>query len=148
MIFQALEPLQPQRPHQPLLPQWPQQPLKPYFIKKLPDLEDWIIAGTKMTNVGLLLWNGSSKIQFLLILAHFLPEAVEASQSSVLLPLRANSKRTFQCETPCRNIKLDKRLRCEHLNMSLARYCGRIHSMVAWSAHPVSTSDVLAMLPC
>ena len=79
MIFQTLEPLQPQRPHRPLQPQWPQQPLKPYFIKKLPDLEDWIVAGTKMTNAGPFLWNGSSKIQFLLILAPFLTEAVEAS---------------------------------------------------------------------
>ena len=64
MIFQTLEPLQPQRPHQPLQPQWPQQPLKPYFIKKLPDLDDWIVPGTKMTNAGPFLWNGSSKIQF------------------------------------------------------------------------------------
>ena len=33
-------------------PQWPQQPLKPYFIEKLPDPDDWIIPGTKMTNAG------------------------------------------------------------------------------------------------
>ena len=52
VIFQALEPLQPQQPHQPLQPQWPQQPLKPYFIKELPDLDDWIVLGTKMTNAG------------------------------------------------------------------------------------------------
>ena len=64
MIFQALEPLQPQRPHRPLQPQWPQQPLKPYFIKKLPDLDDWIVPGTKMTNAGPFLLNESSKIQF------------------------------------------------------------------------------------
>jgi hypothetical protein len=80
MIFKALKPLQPQRPHRPLQPQWPQQPLKPYFIKTLPDLEDWIVPGTKMTNAGPFLRNGSSKIQFLLILAPFLPEAVEASR--------------------------------------------------------------------
>ena len=64
MIFQALEPLQPQRPHRPLQPLWPQQHLKPYFIKELPDLDDWIVPGTKMTNAGPFLWNRSSKIQF------------------------------------------------------------------------------------
>ena len=64
MIFQALEPLQPQRPQRPLQPQWPQQHLKPYFIKKLPDLDDWIVPGAKMTNAGPFLWSGSSKIQF------------------------------------------------------------------------------------
>ena len=64
MIFQALEPQQPQPPHRLLQPQWPQQPLKPYFIKELPDLDDWIVPGTKMTNAGPFLWNGSSKIQF------------------------------------------------------------------------------------
>ena len=63
-IFQTLEPLQPQRPHQPLQPQWPQQPLKPYFIKELPDLDDLIVPGTKMTYAGPFLWNGSSKLQF------------------------------------------------------------------------------------
>ena len=64
MIFQALKPLQPQRPHQPLQPQWPQQPLRPYFIKELPDLDDRIVPSTKMTNAGPFLWNGSSKIHF------------------------------------------------------------------------------------
>ena len=64
VIFQALEPLQPQQPHWPLQPQWPQQSLKPYFIKKLPDLDNWIVHGTKMTNTGPFLWNRSSKIQF------------------------------------------------------------------------------------
>mgnify|MGYP001176564651 CR=1 FL=1 len=44
----------------PLQPQWPQQPLKPYFIKKLPDPDDWIIPGTKMTNAGPFLWNVTS----------------------------------------------------------------------------------------
>ena len=57
-------PLQPQGPHRPLQPQWPQQPLKPYFIKEIPDIDDWIIPGTKMTNAGPFLWDGSSKIQF------------------------------------------------------------------------------------
>ena len=55
VIFQALEPLQ---------PQWPQQPLKPYFIKELPDHDDWIVPGTKITNADPFLWNGSSKILF------------------------------------------------------------------------------------
>ena len=32
------------------------------FIKELPDLDDWIVPGTKMTNVGPFLLNGSSKI--------------------------------------------------------------------------------------
>ena len=58
VIFQALEPLQPQRPHRPLQPQWPQQPLKPYFIKELPDLDYWINPSTNMTNAGPFLWNG------------------------------------------------------------------------------------------
>ena len=48
---------------------WPQQPLtekmlphwaqKPNFLKKLPDIDDLIIPGTKMTNTGPFLWNGS-----------------------------------------------------------------------------------------
>ena len=62
VIFQALEPLQPQRPHWPLQSQWPQQPQKHNFIKELPDLDDWIIPSTEMTNAGPFLWNGSSKI--------------------------------------------------------------------------------------
>ena len=32
VIFQALEPLQPQRPHWPLQPQWPRQPQKKKFL--------------------------------------------------------------------------------------------------------------------
>ena len=67
VIFQALEPLQPQRPHRPLQPQWPQQPLKPYFIKKLLDLDDWIVLGTKMTNGGPFLW----KIKFFIDFSTF-----------------------------------------------------------------------------
>ena len=62
VIFQALELLQPHWPHRPLQPHWPLQPLKPYFTKKLPDPDGWIIPGTKMTNTGPFLWNGSSKI--------------------------------------------------------------------------------------
>ena len=61
VIFQALELLQPHWPHRPLQPHWPLQPQKPYFTKKLPDPNDWIIPGTKMTNTGPFLWNGSSK---------------------------------------------------------------------------------------
>ena len=37
---------------------------KPYFTKKNPDPDGWIIPDTKMTNTGSFLWNGSSKIQF------------------------------------------------------------------------------------
>ena len=60
VIFQALEPPQ---PHWPLQPEWPQQPLKPYFIKELPDPDDWIVHGIKMTNPGPSLCNGSSRVQ-------------------------------------------------------------------------------------
>ena len=60
VIFQGLKPLQ---LHWPLQPRWPLQPQKPYFTKKIPDPDGWIIPGTKMTNTGLFLWNGSSKIQ-------------------------------------------------------------------------------------
>ena len=45
-------------------PHWPHRPLQPYFIKELPDSDDWIIPDTKMTNTSQFLWNGSSKIQF------------------------------------------------------------------------------------
>jgi hypothetical protein len=64
VIFQALEPLQPQWPQRPLKPHWPHQPLQPYFIKKLPEPDGWIITSTKMTNTGPFLWNGSLKFQF------------------------------------------------------------------------------------
>jgi hypothetical protein len=49
---------------QTLQPHWPYQPLKPYFLKKNPDTDGWNIPGTKRTNTGPFLWNGSSKIQF------------------------------------------------------------------------------------
>ena len=62
--FQALEPLQPQWPRQPQQPQWPQWPQQPHFIKKFTDPDGSMIPGTKMTNTGPFLWNGSSKIQF------------------------------------------------------------------------------------
>ena len=58
VIFQALE------PHQPLQLHWHLQPQKPYITKKLPDSDGLIIRGTKMTNTGPFLWNGSSWIQF------------------------------------------------------------------------------------
>ena len=64
VIFQAIEPLQPQQPHWPLQPLWPQRPLKPYFIKKRPDLDNCIVPGTKMNSAGPFLSNQSSKIQF------------------------------------------------------------------------------------
>ena len=70
VIFQALEPLQPQWPQQPQQPQWPQWPRQPHFIKKFTDPDGWIICGTKMTNNGPFLWNGSSKIQFFTIIWH------------------------------------------------------------------------------
>jgi hypothetical protein len=35
-----------------------------FYQKNLPDPDDWIIPGTKMTKGGPFLWNGSSKIQF------------------------------------------------------------------------------------
>jgi hypothetical protein len=31
---------------------WPQQPLQPYFLKNFPHPDDWIIPGTKMTNMS------------------------------------------------------------------------------------------------
>ena len=64
VIFQTLEPLQPQWPLQPQQPPWPQWPLQPHFIKNITDCDGWIIPGTKMTNTGPFLLNESSKIQF------------------------------------------------------------------------------------
>ena len=64
VIFQALEPLQPQWPLQPQQPPWPQWPIQPHFIKKMTDTDGWIIPGTTMTNTGPLLWNGYQKIPF------------------------------------------------------------------------------------
>ena len=39
----------------------------PISPMKLPDTDDLIITGTKITNTGIFLWNRSSKVQFLLI---------------------------------------------------------------------------------
>ena len=64
VIFQTLEPLQPQWPLQPQQPPWPQWPLQPHFVKTITDYDGWIIPVTKMTNTGPFVWNGSSKIQF------------------------------------------------------------------------------------
>ena len=64
VIFQTLEPLQPQWPLQPQQPPWPQWPLQPHFIKNTTDCDGWIIPDTKMTILVPFLWNGSSKIQF------------------------------------------------------------------------------------
>ena len=36
---------------------------KPFFLKQLPDLDEFIPRGTKITNNGPFLWIGSSKIQ-------------------------------------------------------------------------------------
>ena len=84
VIFQALEPLQPQRPHRPLQPQWPQQPLKPYFIKELPDLDDWIVPGTKMTNGGSFLWNALCGTSVLLTDRKRTPQILRAKTLRVL----------------------------------------------------------------
>ena len=43
--------------------QWPQQP---HFIKKITELDIFINSDTKMTYPGLLMWNGSSKIHYLI----------------------------------------------------------------------------------
>ena len=64
MIFQTLKPLQPQWPLQLQQPPWPQWRLQSLCINHFTDCDGWIIPGTKMTNTGQFLWNGSSKIQF------------------------------------------------------------------------------------
>ena len=64
VIFQALDPLQPQWPQQPQQLRWPQWPQQPHFTQELPEPDGWIIPGTKMTCTGPFLWDGSSKIQF------------------------------------------------------------------------------------
>ena len=64
VIFQALEPLQPQWPQQPQQPRWAQWPQQPHFTKELYEPDGWIIPGTKMTSTGPFSWDGSSKIQF------------------------------------------------------------------------------------
>ena len=55
--------MQPHWPWQPRKPQWPQRPTKPFFPQKIPDLDNFITHGTKMTNTGPFLWIGSLKIQ-------------------------------------------------------------------------------------
>ena len=64
------------------------------FCQKITDCDGWIIPGTKMTITRPFLWNGSSKIKFfLLILALFLSEAVEASRCYFF----ENWKMTLKC---------------------------------------------------
>ena len=57
---------------------WPQLASAAQFPQKPPDLVGLIISGTKMTNNGPFLLNGSSKIQFFTDIWYLL-EAVEAS---------------------------------------------------------------------
>ena len=57
-------------PQQPLQPHWPQQLLKPHFLKKLLDPDGLNNTGTKITNIGHFLWNGSSKTQFFTNIAY------------------------------------------------------------------------------
>ena len=128
VIFQALKPLQPQWPQWPQQPQWPQWPQQLHFIKKFTDPEGLIIPSTQMTNTSPFLWNGSSKIQFLLISdtlsvggcwghpMSFFWKLVDETQMSnpskaasyrnstklsILLPLRAIYFYSLYYETPC-----------------------------------------------
>ena len=128
VIFEALEPLQPQWPLQPQQPQWPQWPQQPHFIKKFTNPYDLMIPGSKMTNTGPFLWNGSSKIQFFTDFNTFSvrgcwgqpmllfwklireteiskpPEASRHYNSTkllVILTLRADLLCTLHYETPC-----------------------------------------------
>ena len=116
VIFQALKPLQ---------PQWPKQS---DFIKKNSDPAGSMIPGTKMTNTGPFLWNGSSKIQFFTDFSTFSvrgcwgqlmllfwklihetqnllpPEATRHHNSTkllIFLPLRADLLCNLHYETPC-----------------------------------------------
>ena len=129
VILQALKPLQPQWPQQPQQPQWPHWPQQPHFIKKINGPDGSMIPGTKTTNTGPFLRNGSSKTQIftdfktfsvrgcwgqpLLLFWKLIyetqiskpPEATRHHKSKkilVLLSLRANLKIQFQNETPCR----------------------------------------------
>ena len=129
VIFQALKPLQPQWPQWPQQPQWPQWPQQPHFIKKITHPDGLIIPGTKMTNTGPFLWNGSSKIilftdfstfsvggcwgQPMLLFWKLIhktqmsnpPEAasyrINPTKLLNLLPLRAIFFYSFHYETPC-----------------------------------------------
>ena len=80
VIFQALEPLQPQWPLQPQQPPWPQWPIQPHFIKKMTDTDGWIIPGTTMIQYWSLIveWISENPI-FHWYLVPFLSEAAEAS---------------------------------------------------------------------
>ena len=67
VIFQALEPLQPQWPLQPPQPQWPQRPQQPHFIKIFTQFDHWIIPSTQMTNTILFCGMDHQKSKFSLI---------------------------------------------------------------------------------
>ena len=54
IFFWPQTPMQPHCPWQKL--QWPQWPPKPCFLKQLPDFDEFIPPGTKITNTGLFLW--------------------------------------------------------------------------------------------
>ena len=80
VIFQALKPLQPQWPQWPQQPQWPQWPQQPHFIKKSTDPDGLIIHTPKWSIPVPFCGMDHQKSNFLLILAPFLSEAVEASR--------------------------------------------------------------------
>ena len=128
VMLQAVEPLQPQWPQQPRQPQWPQWPHQPHFIKKCTDPDGSMIPGTKMTNTGPFLWNGSSKIQLFTDFSTFsvrgcwgqpilffwkpihetqnlLPHEATRHHSSikflVFLPLKGDLLCNLHYETPC-----------------------------------------------
>ena len=70
VIFQALEPLQPQWPLQPQQPQWPQWPLQPHFNIKFTELDFSINPCTKTTYCALMMWVGSEKTRYFLDFCH------------------------------------------------------------------------------
>ena len=125
MIFQALEPQWPLELQHPWWPQWPQQP---HFIQKFTVPDVLMTLGTKMTNTGLSLWDGPSKIQSFTNLSTFsvggcwgqsilvfwklihetqIFKPLEATwhhnstKLLILLSLRADLLSTFHYETPC-----------------------------------------------
>ena len=126
VIFQALEPLQPQWPLQPLQPPWPQWPIQPHFIKKITDIDDWIIPSTTMTNtycgidirkshftvISGTLSVGGCWGQPMLVFWKLVEESqiskpqkytntFKLNLTFIFLSVRVNLKETFQCETPC-----------------------------------------------
>ena len=77
VIFQALEPLQPQWHLQPQQPQWPQWPRQPHFVKKITYPDDWIIPSSQTKKQALFVEWIIKNPSFYLI--PFLSEAVGAS---------------------------------------------------------------------